>query len=98
ALRHRAGERTRLMTEELGLEERLRERRARDLHHRAGAAIRIEVKRFGDELLAGPALPGDEDGRVCLRDLADGLVDLLHRRRVADDPLGLDEGADLVAQ
>jgi hypothetical protein len=95
---HRAGERPLLVTEQLGLEQRLRERGARDLHHRPAAAIRVVVERLRDELFSGAALAGDEDGRVRLRDLADGLVHLLHRRGVADDALGLHERADLVAQ
>src|SRR5256712_11821191 len=51
-----------------------------------------------DELLARAALSRDEDGRIGLRDLADRLVDLLHRRGVSDDALGLYERADLLAE
>ena len=79
ALGHRTGERTLLMTEELGLEEGLWERSTRDLDERPGAAVRVEMERLGDELLAGAALAGDEDRRIGLGHLADGLVDLLHR-------------------
>ena len=43
--------------------------------------------RAGDEFLARAAFAGDEDGRAGRRDLADELVDLLHRGRVADDGL-----------
>ena len=86
------------MAEQLGLEERLGQRGARHFHHGAAAPVRVEVERLRDQLFAGAALAGDEDGRVSLRDLADGLVDLLHRRRVADDALGLHQRADLVAQ
>src|SRR5205814_3302065 len=68
ALGHRAGERALLVTEELGLEQRFRERRARHLHERSRAAIRVVVERFSDELLAGAALAGDEDRGVGLRD------------------------------
>ena len=97
-LRHRAGERALLMAEELGLEERLRQGGARHLHHRARAAVGVVVERLRDQLLAGAALAGHENGRIRLRDLADRLVDLLHRRGVAHDALGLDERADLVAK
>src|SRR5205814_1981766 len=56
------------------------------------------VQRLGNELFPGARFTGNENGRVGFGDLADGLVHLLHRWRVADDPLGLDERADLVAQ
>src|SRR5437870_806059 len=49
----RAGEAPLLVAEELGLEERLGERRAGHLHEGARAAVRVEVKRLGHELLAG---------------------------------------------
>src|SRR5437867_2985918 len=56
------------------------------------------MKGLGDKLLAGAGFAGDKDGRVGLRDLSDGLVDLLHGRGIADDPLRLHERADLVTQ
>ena len=43
------------------------------------------MQRARDELLAGAALALDQDGRVARRYPADVFVDLLHRRRLADD-------------
>ena len=60
--------------------------------------VGVVMKGLGDKLLAGAGFAGDEDGRVGLRDLSDGLVDLLHGRGIADDPLRLHERADLIAQ
>ena len=44
----------------------------------------LEVDGPGGHLLAGPALPGDEDGRVRRGHLLDEDVDLLHRPALAD--------------
>ena len=52
---------------------------------RPAPARRVVVDDLGDELLAGAALALDEHRRVGIRDAADRLVDLLHRRAVADD-------------
>ena len=51
------------------------------------------VQLAGDELLAGPALAGDQHGGIRLRDLVDRRAHLLHRNRLADhravrEPLG----------
>ena len=56
----RAGERAALVAEELALEERLRERRAVDLHERPLRARRARVDRFGDDLLADAGLAEEE--------------------------------------
>jgi hypothetical protein len=48
------------------------------------AARGAEVQGAGDELLAGAALGGDEDGGGAGGDLVHGLADRLHVRRAAD--------------
>ena len=63
ALRVRAGERAALVTEELGLEQRLGERRAVDRHEgRRGRAASAAWTSPRDELLARAGLAGDEHG------------------------------------
>ena len=44
------------------------------------------MNRARDQLLARPALAGDEDGRPARRRLDDQIEDLLHLRALADDP------------
>jgi hypothetical protein len=82
--RHGAGEGPALVAEELAFDQTGRDRGAVDLDERGGAARRAEVQRAGDELLAGAALAGDEDGRGAGGDGADDLADRLHLRRAAD--------------
>src|SRR5690606_14975540 len=71
--RHRAGEAALLVAEQLALEQRLGERGAVQLDERTGDARRALVERVRDELLAGPALAGDQDRRTARRDLVDDL-------------------------
>src|SRR5439155_22559706 len=80
-----AGERALLVSEELALEQRLRERRAVQTHERFVRARRVAADRLGDELLARAALSEDEDARLRRRDLPDHLQEELHLRMLADD-------------
>ena len=82
----RARERALLVAEELALEERLGERRAVELHEgRLSLRGAVLVDRLRDELLARPALAGDEHARLGRRDLLDDVEDRLHCRARADD-------------
>ena len=89
------GERPLLVAEELALEELLGDGGAVDGDERRRRARAVLVDGAGDELLAGAALAGDEDGHVLRGDAADGLVDLEHRGVGAEErPLlgGLERG------
>ena len=59
-----AGEGALLVAEELALDQPLGDRGAVDRDQRPGGAPAVRVDRAGDELLAGPALAGDEHGGV----------------------------------
>ncbi len=72
------------MAEELALEKALRNRRAIDRQQRFLFAGAVLMDRPGDQLLARTALACDEHVDVLWCDEADTLVDLLHRRRLAD--------------
>ncbi len=85
ALRHRPGEGALLVAEELALEEVARNRGAVDRDILRLGAARELVDRVRDDLLAHPALAGDEDGGVGAGNAADELVDILHRGGTADD-------------
>ena len=80
-----AGERPLLVAEQLGFDQRIRQRAAADLHERLLGPRRVVVDRAGDQLLAGAGLAAQQHGRVGPRDLRDLLVDALHRAAVADD-------------
>ena len=56
------------------------------------------MKGAGDQLLAGPGLPRDQDGDVARRHLADHRDHLPDRGRVADDPLEPVRGVELASQ
>jgi hypothetical protein len=58
----RVGERAPLVPEELALEKRLGQRRAGDVHERTGRPVTRIVKHLRDEVLARPALSGQQDG------------------------------------
>src|SRR5262249_12759087 len=97
ARRERAGERAALVAEQLRLEQRLGQRGVVDDHEgprgpRAGA-----VNRARDQLLAGPGLALDQDGRVERRHARDELVDLDHLVRLADQALEAVARAELLA-
>src|SRR5262249_56024178 len=61
-LRVRVGEGAALVPEELALEQCLRDRGAVERDQRLARARAAVVDRLGDELLAGAALAGDQDG------------------------------------
>src|SRR5262249_29990183 len=72
-----AGESPALVTEQLGLDQRLRQRRAVDRHERTvGPGTRL-VDRAREHLLAGPTGAGQQHGRVRRRHL----LGLAERRR-----------------
>ena len=73
------------MTEELGLHQGLGNRSAVDRHERLVAARRLLVHGARDELLAGPALAGDHDGRPAVGRLADRLEDFQDARTLPDE-------------
>ena len=78
------------MAEELGVEERLRNRAAIDGHERSGRSAAVRVDRARDQFLPGTALALDQhrDRRICgPRDL---LIDLEHRRTAAEEPFRRD--------
>ena len=75
------------MTEELALEQGVRER-STVLGDEFPLVSRARVvDRTGEQILARSGLAGQEYGRVGLGDLLRHVEDLLHGRRVADDPL-----------
>ena len=81
----RAGEGALLVAEQLALDQLARDRRHVDRDERAVAALAVVVQRAGDQLLAGAALAGDQHGEVGVHQPGDDAVDLLHRRRAADE-------------
>ena len=87
ACRQGAGEGSALVTEQLGLEERLGQRGAVDHDERpVGARARI-VDGAREELLAGAGLALDQHGRVEGGHTRDLLVELHHPGRLADQVL-----------
>src|SRR5690606_20115237 len=81
----RSGEGALLVTEHLGLEQVRRNRPAIDRDERLVVPLALGVDRAGDELLAGAALPEDQDRGVGRRDAPDEPVDALHERMVPDE-------------
>jgi hypothetical protein len=79
----RAGERAAFVTEELGFEQILGDRRRVDRDERAGRTRAVPVQRAGDQLLAGSGFAGDHYRRIRLRQPADRAEHFLHRRRLA---------------
>src|SRR5262249_1342397 len=79
-------ERAALVSEQLALEELVRDGGAVERNERA-VPRGVVVDGLRDELLARPRLALDEHGRLRRRDAPDDLVDLLHRRRPTDDEL-----------
>src|SRR5262249_36468679 len=75
----RAGERSRFVTEELALEEGIRERSAVLRQERSLAAGRKRVDRARHDLLARSRLARDQDGRIRWRHLPYELEDASHR-------------------
>ena len=83
-----ARERAARVTEELALDELLRDRRAVHGDHRLAGASRAVVDRARDELLARAALAEHENRRVRGRDALDASIDVAHRRAAADHLAG----------
>jgi hypothetical protein len=76
-----------LVAEQLGLDERVGDRRHVDRDERLRPPLAPRVERARDQLLAGPALARDEHRRRGVGDLGDGLVDLHHLPMAADQTL-----------
>src|SRR5690606_34770065 len=83
----RAGEGALDVAEELGFEERFGQRGAVHRDEGPGVALGEGVDVAGQDLLAGPALAGDEDGRVGRRDGLGELDDLAEPAVLPDRPL-----------
>ena len=81
----RARERAALVAEELALEEGVLERAAVDDGQRRGRARAVGMESPGDQLLAGAALPLDQDRGERPRGLVDQSEDALDSRAPADD-------------
>jgi hypothetical protein len=81
----RIGERAAGVTEELALEERVRDGRAVDGDERAFAALALVVDGARDELLTGSGFAVDEHRRVAVADAIDEIGDLAHGGAAADD-------------
>ena len=83
---HRTRECPALVSEQLGLEQRGRDRRAVEDHEGAGGAGPLLVQRLGEDLFAGPGLALDDhrDGRV--REALAQRVEAPHLGAGADQP------------
>ena len=87
-LHARIGEGAALVSEELALQQLLRQRRAGDIHERPRRPIARVVNDLGQEVLAGPALAGEQHGRRRSdRDAGDHVPKAGDRRRGPDDAL-----------
>ncbi len=82
--RHRAGEGSARMSEELRLEQILGERRAVDDDERLARAVRAVVNRARDQLLARTRLAMHEHRGLGRPDPHDRRIELAHRRAPAD--------------
>src|SRR5262249_56152608 len=80
-----AGEAAALVAEELARDQRLGDRAAVHRDERLAAPRAVLVDRLGEELLAGAALPLQEDAGVGRRDARDLLEERAHRGRLAHD-------------
>ena len=85
--RDRAGERAALVTEQLALDERRRDRAAIEHDERLAAPARARVERARDELLAGAGLAIDDDRRLGRRDACAQREQLAHPDRAPDHAL-----------
>ncbi len=82
-----AGVRTLAGAEELGLQQRLGDRAAVDRDEGAVAAVAAGVQGARHQLLAGAGLAAHQHRRHAAGHLGDALLDLLHGRRRAHQPL-----------
>ena len=80
-----AGKGSALVSEELALEERVRQRRAVDGDKRPVRARAVRVNRVRDQLLPGPAFAAHQHRRVGCCHPRDESVDRLHRGALADE-------------
>src|SRR5438067_13539177 len=85
AIADRAGERTLAVAEQLGIEQRRRDRRAVDRDHRLAGAWARGVDRAGDQLLARARWPVQQRAEIAGADPAGQRAQLLHRRAATDD-------------
>ncbi len=72
------------MSEQFAFDQFTRDRCHVDGHERTCPPLAMVVQHAGDEFLAGPALTRDHDGQFGLRQTGQRTVDILHRRRTAD--------------
>ena len=75
------------VTEQLAFQQAFAQRAAIDANERAGRPRTQLVDGPGDQLFAGPRLPGEQYGRRRNGHAAGESVHVAHRRAVADDPL-----------
>jgi len=75
-----AGERTRFVSEQLGGNERFRDRREIHGRQRTRRAARPAMQHTGHEFLSCPRLPGQQYGRIEPRDAIDAVERVLERR------------------
>jgi hypothetical protein len=80
------GERAAPVTEELALEECLRDRRAIHGEKGAGSSRTLRVQRSSQKLLPRPAFSNQQDRRVAERRSIDELHHSAHRARLSEDP------------
>ena len=81
-----------LVTEQLGLEQRLGDGATVDGYEGARLSRAVRMDGLGEEFLTGAALTLDEHRRIRLRHARDGGEDLAHGRRGAQDVLEADIG------
>jgi len=84
AARGSAGKGAPLVAEQLAFNELARDRGHVDRDEGPRAALAEIVQRPGDQLLPGTAFAGDHDGQIGPHQPGDRTIDLLHRRRPAD--------------
>ena len=82
--RRRAGEGAFFVAEQFALDQLARDRGHVDRDKRAVAPLAVIVQRASDQFLAGAALAHDRHGEVGAHQPGEHAVDLLHRRRAAD--------------
>src|SRR5439155_19180587 len=81
----RVGKGPALVAEELRLQQRAGNRRARHRDERPPRPPAVVMDGARDELLPRPGVPAQQHGDVTARDAADRLVNLLHARMAADE-------------
>src|SRR5262245_22788057 len=87
----RASEGPLLMTEELRLEQSLRDRRAVDLHEGGRATCRCRVDRPRYQIFAHAALAANQDSRVGISDTLDNRANDAHPRMTIEEGNVVDE-------